>query len=269
MRLLFLLLMISNFTVVWFAFQQPAPNQETYALINLPRVSHLQLLSEVPVQAGPEESEEPLSIAESPVGVASDPDSADWTEFDLGRLSQPLLSDLFRVPDDGGVPFLVDNLDPIEPSPTQCFVISGFGDREQAEQWLAQVEESFGMEGESAGRQVAREPLHWVIIPPGQTRAERIRLFRELQRNGIDSYLVTQGDQANAISLGLFESRRAAESVLRRRRQAGIEAILTEYPRVREEFFVAVLTDEPRLLAESVPENVKAAMESDACGVLH
>lgn len=56
-------------------------------------------------------------------------------------------------------------------------------------------------------------PLHWVIIPP-QPEDRALDLFRDLQQRGIDSYLVTRGENKNAISLGLFESRQAAENVL-------------------------------------------------------
>lgn len=63
--------------------------------------------------------------------------------------------------------------------------------------------------------EVERElpPLHWVLIPP-QPEDVALRQFRDIQRQGIDSYLVTEGENRNAISLGLFESRESAISVL-------------------------------------------------------
>ncbi|WP_166261566.1 hypothetical protein [Marinobacter salicampi] len=72
---------------------------------------------------------------------------------------------------------------------------------------------------------------HWVIIPPAETRAKALAAFREIQRRGIDSYLVTQGAKENAISLGLFESLDAAEEVLSRRQSQGLEATLATFPR--------------------------------------
>lgn len=72
--------------------------------------------------------------------------------------------------------------------------------------------------------------LHWVIIPP-QPEDRALRLFQDLQRRGIDSYLVTRGENKNAISLGLFESRRAAESVLEEKKRQNLNAILANFPR--------------------------------------
>ncbi|WP_421841153.1 hypothetical protein [Marinobacter algicola] len=73
-------------------------------------------------------------------------------------------------------------------------------------------------------------PLHWVIIPP-QPEDRALDMFRNLQRRGIDSYLVTRGENKNAISLGLFESRRAAENVLAEKKRQNLNAILANFPR--------------------------------------
>lgn len=73
-------------------------------------------------------------------------------------------------------------------------------------------------------------PLHWVIIPP-QPEDRALDLFRNLQQRGIDSYLVTRGENKNAISLGLFESRQAAENVLSEKKRQNLNAILANFPR--------------------------------------
>ena len=73
-------------------------------------------------------------------------------------------------------------------------------------------------------------PLHWVIIPP-QPEDRALDLFRNLQQRGIDSYLVTRGENKNAISLGLFESRQAAENVLAEKKRQNLNAILANFPR--------------------------------------
>lgn len=81
-------------------------------------------------------------------------------------------------------------------------------------------------------RQEERElsPLHWVIIPP-QPEGRALALFNDLQRRGIDSYLVRRGENKNAISLGLFESRQAAEMVLEEKKRQNLNAILANFPR--------------------------------------
>lgn len=73
-------------------------------------------------------------------------------------------------------------------------------------------------------------PLHWVIIPPqpGQIALEQLR---NLRKQGVDSYLVTQGENRNAISLGLFESLEAAISVLEEKKHQNLNAVLVNFPR--------------------------------------
>jgi len=76
----------------------------------------------------------------------------------------------------------------------------------------------------------ALEPLHWIIIPP-QPEEQALRLFRDLQRRGIDSYLVTRGENRNAVSLGLFQSKAAAERVLEAKKRQNLNAVLAMFPR--------------------------------------
>lgn len=87
-------------------------------------------------------------------------------------------------------------------------------------------------------------PFHWVIVPPAPSRSDASQRYREIQSMDIDAYLVAQGEQENAISLGLFESRAAAERVLIRRKAQGLDAKLVTFPRNRISYalvFSAVL----------------------------
>lgn len=89
-----------------------------------------------------------------------------------------------------------------------------------------------------------REPFHWVIVPPARSRAEANQRYSEIRSMDIDAYLVAEGEQENSISLGLFESRAAAERVLARRKAQGLDAKLVTFPRNRISYalvFSAVL----------------------------
>ncbi|MCK0165862.1 hypothetical protein [Marinobacter sp. S6332] len=72
--------------------------------------------------------------------------------------------------------------------------------------------------------------LHWVIVPPQPTDVA-LRQLREMQRQGIDSYLVAEGPSKNAISLGLFESQNAAISVLEEKKHKNFNAVLVNFDR--------------------------------------
>lgn len=105
--------------------------------------------------------------------------------------------------------------------------------------------------------EVERElsPLHWVIIPP-QPREVALREFQDIQRRGIDSYLVTQGENRNAISLGLFESRESAISVLEEKKRQNLNAVLVNFPR-NQISYALTFEAEPEL-AEELVQAVKA-----------
>ncbi|WP_203301824.1 hypothetical protein [Marinobacter sediminum] len=101
-------------------------------------------------------------------------------------------------------------------------------------------------------QEVIRElpSFHWVIIPP-QPPAVALKQFRDIQRQGIDSYLVTEGENRNAISLGLFESREAAISVLEEKKRQNLNAVLANFPR-NQISYALVFKAEPDLVKDVV-----------------
>lgn len=98
-------------------------------------------------------------------------------------------------------------------------------------------------------------PLHWILIPP-QPEDVALRQFRAIQRQGIDSYLVTEGENRNAISLGLFESRQSAISVLEEKKRQNLNAVLVNFPRNQISYALS-FEAEPELANELV-QAVKA-----------
>jgi hypothetical protein len=65
-------------------------------------------------------------------------------------------------------------------------------------------------------RQIERDIGYWVYIPPLRNRAAVNRKIAELKKLGIREYFVVQvsGHWLNAISLGIFKSREAAQNFL-------------------------------------------------------
>ncbi len=111
-----------------------------------------------------------------------------------------------------------------EPAP--CYRLQWFASRESADAFRGRYLQS------SEVRELEREltPLHWVIIPP-RPPAQARALFRELQAKGVDSYLVREGENRNAISLGLFENPESARQVLEQRKSQNLNAVLAKFPR--------------------------------------
>lgn len=127
-------------------------------------------------------------------------------------------------------------VDPVEQDPVEdpelrrCVRIGWLESREGAEALIAAVDGFRSLEVAVEEVERERTPLNWVLIPP-QPSERALRQFRAIQRQGIDSYLVTEGEYRNAISLGLFESREAAISVLEEKKRQNLNAVLAKYDR--------------------------------------
>lgn len=93
---------------------------------------------------------------------------------------------------------------------------------------------------------------YWVYLPPLASRQASLRQLRELQARKIDSYIITQGDLANGISLGIFPRSDSAQSVMQRLRDAGYEPSLRELTRAHRSFWVRVSPQSRRLADDSL-----------------
>jgi cell division septation protein DedD len=93
---------------------------------------------------------------------------------------------------------------------------------------------------------------YWVYLAPVASRQASLRQLKELQARRIDSYLITQGDLANGISLGIFPQRDSAESVMQRLREAGYEPLLRELSRAQRMYWVRVENESRRLVDDAL-----------------
>ncbi|MCB1837572.1 MAG: SPOR domain-containing protein [Alcanivoracaceae bacterium] len=69
-----------------------------------------------------------------------------------------------------------------------------------------------------------RERLHWVYLPAYPDRDAALRVLRELQSRDVDSFVVSDGEDANAISLGYFSSEESARGLAVKMKAAGYPA---------------------------------------------
>ncbi|HEX5843287.1 MAG TPA: SPOR domain-containing protein [Pseudomonas sp.] len=93
---------------------------------------------------------------------------------------------------------------------------------------------------------------YWVYLPPLASRQASLRQLRELQARKIDSYIITQGDLANGISLGIFPRNDSADGVMQRLRDAGYEPALRELTRAHRSFWVRVAPESRRLAGDQL-----------------
>jgi hypothetical protein len=111
-----------------------------------------------------------------------------------------------------------------------CGRITGFSSRDIAERFTVKNAALFKRVSVRPGIPEGKA-YFWVIVPPFDDRAEALKMLTRLQRAGVDSYLVTEGEFRFAISLGLFESRRYAQNLNARFQKQNIETVLVNMPR--------------------------------------
>lgn len=111
-----------------------------------------------------------------------------------------------------------------------CINLGWFNSTASAEAFANDVARA-GLQGYTVfSRERELAPLHWVIIPP-QPRPEALAQLEQLRKQGVDSYLVAEGENRNAISLGLFQSRKAALMVKNEKKHQNLNAVLANFPR--------------------------------------
>ncbi|UVE17359.1 SPOR domain-containing protein [Pseudomonas sp. LS44] len=105
----------------------------------------------------------------------------------------------------------------------------------------------------------------WVYLPPLASRDASLRQLRELQARKIDSYIITQGDLSNGISLGIFPRSESAESVVQRLREAGYEPLMRELPRAHRSYWVRVAPGSRTLINDEMLQ----VLAADFSGLQH
>ena len=130
-----------------------------------------------------------------------------------------------------------------------CLFLGSFEQEERArvvEQRLL----SLDIEADVRSVDAAAGVEYWVYLPPLSSRQASLRQLRELQARRIDSYIITQGELANGISLGIFPRSDSAASVMQRLRNAGYEPQVRELSRAHRSFWVRVSPESRRLADE-------------------
>jgi len=105
--------------------------------------------------------------------------------------------------------------------------------------------------------EVPGKPDYWVYIKPQDTRKRAISLLRELQAKKIDSYVITQGELADGISLGFFTQKDRADAVYKARIKDGYEPIIKVVPRTHKEIWAVFDRGEHGKMSEVLWQKIK------------
>lgn len=92
-----------------------------------------------------------------------------------------------------------------------CYVAGPYNEGAAANNLLSRAK-SLGFTGQvNIIEIVSDEPSeYWVYVPPRNSREAALRTLRELQQRKIDSYIITQGELAEGVSIGLFRNKDSA-----------------------------------------------------------
>ncbi len=93
-----------------------------------------------------------------------------------------------------------------------------------------------------------------VLIPPAASLEEAFRMLRELQSQGIDSYVISKGEEALGISLGVFLVESAARSVQEKLKKNGYQTLITQIARLEREYWIFSIQDSDLEIEDEILE---------------
>lgn len=133
-----------------------------------------------------------------------------------------------------------------------CFTFGPFDDPDLAER-AVKATSDLGISVERRQESQRTPKGYWVYLPPSTSYQAAKRKVAELQKKDLtDLFIMGKGSQQNAISLGLFKSREAAEDRLKQVQELGLKAEFETQYRVSEQSWLdmSVPGDKTSIIAE-------------------
>lgn len=93
---------------------------------------------------------------------------------------------------------------------------------------------------------------YWVYLAPLASRQAAVRQLKEMQARQIDGYLITKGELANGVSLGMFAREDSAHSVAERLKEAGYEPSVRTIERTQRLYWIIVAEESRRLVGQDL-----------------
>ena len=103
-----------------------------------------------------------------------------------------------------------------------------------------------------------------VLLPPLPSLQEAFRKLRELKSRNIDSYVITEGQNALGISLGVFSAEERATRTRERLEKDGYQVEVVEIPRFHREYWIFPVAQREFALDAAVWEQLKSRGEPGA-----
>lgn len=146
----------------------------------------------------------------------------------------------------------------IDPKPTEkplisaqplCTLVGAFKKILQAEYFIEEIG-ALGLKAEIKNLIVESEPRYWLHLRPEKSRKDALRRLNELQRRGIDSYVIPSGNLENGVSLGMFSNKTLADNMFEKVKALGYAPKIVTVPREQKEIWAFLLAGEAAKLSD-------------------
>ncbi len=118
-----------------------------------------------------------------------------------------------------------------------CWIVGPFRDTQLAQN-LNERMKAMSLNARLETKPIVIKTEIWVYIPPMASQKQAMLKLKELQRRKIDSFVITEGELENGISLGLFSKKESVERLMARLKQRKIDAEMKEIERTRDQHWV-------------------------------
>lgn len=102
----------------------------------------------------------------------------------------------------------------------------------------------------------------WVYLSPLANRKQAMRKLKELQKRKIDSFVITEGELENGISLGLFGKQDSVDRLLTKLKEKNIAAKVRPLTRTRDQFWVMAPLDSQYSMDEAMRDRLMEGRET-------
>ncbi|EAT12281.1 SPOR domain-containing protein [Bermanella marisrubri] len=109
---------------------------------------------------------------------------------------------------------------------------------------------------------------YWVHIEPLPNKKQALRRLKELQKRNVDSFIITEGELENGISLGLFSQQSSVDRILAQLKKKNIDAQVKELPRTRDRYWVKSPITEAVELTDELRERLADDVETEWTQIL-
>lgn len=96
-----------------------------------------------------------------------------------------------------------------------CWLLGTFAEKARADRVVSAIQ-SAQLAANLDTIELPDEPDYWVHVGPFPGRERALAVLQQLRGQGIDSFLITDGELENAISLGFFSQKASAQRLLER-----------------------------------------------------